>query len=154
MGYCINLKKRKNKPFCKLFNKEVNLSVCYCCNDKKYTKKAIQKLRKLKHSTYKHIKADSKRFSLITDDLEHCIICGRKKEALHEVFYGAYRHVSIKYGMIIPLCLNHHTQGKFSVHKDRELDLYYKRLCESIFINKYSYELYMKEFKINYIKKD
>lgn len=146
MNYCINLKKRKGKPFCKLLNKEIPLSECYKCSNKKYKKETKQiKI---------HKKLDKTRFSIITNDLEHCIICGRKKEALHEVFYGAYRHVSIKYGIVIPLCLNHHTQGKFSVHKDRELDLYYKRLAESIFINKYSYELYMKEFKINYIKKD
>lgn len=151
MNYCINLKKRKGKPFCKLLNKEIKLSDCYNCKSKKIKNKPTQKL---KRQTTKHKKADSTRFSIITQDLEHCIICGRKKEALHEVFYGAYRHVSIKYGMIIPLCLKHHTQSKFSVHNDRELDLYYKRLSESIFISKYSYELYMKEFKINYIKKD
>lgn len=154
-NYCINLKKRKGKPFCKLLNKEIILSECYDCNKKEYkTKKVQNSFYKIKKSTYKHKKADSKRFSIITNDLEHCIICGRKKEALHEVFYGAYRHVSIKYGMIIPLCLNHHTQGKFSVHNDRELDLYYKRLAETIFISKYSYELYMKEFIIDYLKKD
>lgn len=181
-NYCINLKKRKKKPFCKLLNKEINLSECYGCDKKEYKtkevqnsfyksknaqnfKKTVHKLKKstlnrtftykkLKKSTYKHKKADSTRFSIITNDLEHCIICGKEKEALHEVFYGAYRHVSIKHGMIIPLCLNHHTQGKFSVHNDRELDLYYKRLAETIFISKYSYELYMKEFTINYLKKD
>lgn len=151
MNYCINLKKRKGKPFCKLLNKEINLSECYNCKNVQYKPK---KVYKLKQQTTKHRKVDSTRFSIITSDLEHCIICGRKKEALHEVFYGAYRHVSIKYGMIIPLCLNHHTQGKFSVHNDRELDLYYKRLAETIFISKYSYELYMKEFIIDYLKKD
>lgn len=150
-NYCINLKKRKGKPFCKLLNKEIKLSDCYNCKNKQLKNKKTQKL---KSQTNKHKKADSNRFSIITNDLEHCIICGRKKEALHEVFYGAYRHLSIKYGMVIPLCLNHHTKGKFSVHNDRELDLYYKRLAETIFISKYSYDLYMKEFKINYIKKE
>lgn len=170
MNYCINLKKRKNKPFCKLLNKEISFSQCQKCDKKEYKKctiigkksdlkwknalKSGKVVQKLKHSTYKHKKADSTRFSIITNDLEHCIICGKEKEALHEVFYGAYRHVSIKYGMIIPLCLNHHTQSKFSVHNDRELDLYYKRLAETVFISKYSYELYMKEFTINYLKKD
>ena len=170
MNYCINLKKRKGKPFCKLLNKEIMLHYCKECNKKEYKKctiigkksalnrknelKSGKIVQRLKHSTYKHRKADSTRFSIITNDLEHCIICGKEKEALHEVFYGAYRHVSIKYGMIIPLCLNHHTQGKFSVHNDRELDLYYKRLAETIFISKYSYDLFMKEFTINYLKKD
>ena len=150
-NYCINLKKRKGKPFCKLLNTEIKLSECFSCKNAQYKERKIHKLKK---QTTRHKKADSSRFSIITNDLEHCIICGRKKGALHEVFYGAYRHVSIKYGMIIPLCLNHHTQGKFSVHNDRELDLYYKRLAETIFISRYSYELYMKEFIIDYLKKD
>lgn len=151
MSYCVNLKKRKNKPFCKLLNKEINLSECYGCKNLEYKKKTVSKL---KQSTYKHKKADSKRFSIITNDLEHCIICGKNRETLHEVFYGAYRHVSIKYGMVIPLCINHHTEGLKSLHRDRELDLHYKRLAQSIFEEKYSHELYMKEFIIDYLKKD
>lgn len=172
MNYCIYLKKRKGKPFCKLLDKEINFpnfSECKNCNKKEYktrnvknsfykkstlNKKSPLKSGKIKKQTYKHQKADRNRFSIITNDLKHCIICGAKKEALHEVFYGAYRHVSIKYGLVIPLCLNHHTQGNFSIHNDRELDLYYKRLAETIFISKYSYELYMKEFIIDYLKKD
>ena len=109
--------------------------------------------RKLKQQTYKHQKVDKSRFSIITNDLEHCIICGAKRDNLHEVFYGAYRHISIKYGLVIPLCLKHHTQDNFSVHNDRELDLYFKRLAQTIFISKHSYELFMNDFKIDYINK-
>lgn len=145
MNYCINLKKRKNKPFCKLLNKEISLSECYNCVNKEYKKSTKQ--------SNKHKKLDNTRFSIITKDLNHCYICGKTREALHEVFYGAYRHVSIKYGMVIPLCLNHHTGGFKSLHRDRELDLYYKRLAQSIFEEKYSHELFMKEFNIDYKEK-
>ena len=31
-NYCIHLKKRKNKPFCKLLNKEITLSECNSIN--------------------------------------------------------------------------------------------------------------------------
>lgn len=155
-NYCINLKKKKGQPFCNLFKKNIKLSDCMNC-DKKVYKNSLKNKKTgtfLKKQTYKHKKADSNRFSIITNDLDHCIICGRKRNALHEVFYGSYRHISIKYGMIIPLCLNHHTGGLKSVHRDRELDLYFKRLAQDIFVKKYSYELFMKEFKKNYKKED
>jgi len=154
MNYCIYLKKRKEKPFCKLLNKEILLSCCQECGNKKYkTKKVKKSFYKIKKNTYKHQKNDRNRFSIITNDLEHCIICGAKKDNLHEVFYGSYRHLSIKYGLVIPLCLKHHTMGEFAIHNDRELDLYYKRLSQTIFMSRYSYELFMKEFKINYLDK-
>lgn len=168
MNYCIHLKKRKGKPFCKLLNKETTLQQCKNCVNKEYktkkaknlfykkstlNKKSPLKSGKLKKQTYKHSKADKMRFSIITNDLDHCIICGAKKDNLHEVFYGSYRHLSIKYGLVIPLCLKHHTMGKFAIHNDRELDLYYKRLAQTIFMSRYSYELFIKEFKINYLEK-
>lgn len=143
--YCINLKKRKNKPYCNLLKKEISLSECYNCSNKEF-KKATKQVNR-------HKKADNERFSIITNDLKHCIVCGKSKDALHEVFYGAYRHVSIKYGMVIPLCLKHHTEGLKSVHKDRGLDLYYKKKAQAIFEEYYGHDLFMKEFKIDYIEK-
>ena len=38
MNYCIHLKKRKNKPFCKLRNKEITFSLCRECDNKEYKK--------------------------------------------------------------------------------------------------------------------
>lgn len=37
-NYCKYLKKRKNKPYCKLINKEIKLSLCKECGDKEYKK--------------------------------------------------------------------------------------------------------------------
>lgn len=174
MNYCIYLKRRKGKPFCKLLNKEITFSRCQECVNKEYKTKKVKKsfykdknaqynvktvqktakdCKRLQKKSKKAAKADRNRFSIITNDLEHCIICGAKKDNLHEVFYGSYRHLSIKYGLVIPLCLKHHTMGEFAIHNDRELDLYYKRLAQTIFMSRYSYELFMKEFKINYLDK-
>ena len=65
-----------------------------------------------------------KRFSIITKDLEHCIECGRYGINKHEIFYGTgKRQLSIKYGLVIPLCqAEHHNQfqGK-GIHFDKEL---------------------------------
>ena len=42
-NYCINLKKRNNKPYCKLINKEIQLSTCRECNNNEYKKSNLGK---------------------------------------------------------------------------------------------------------------
>ena len=37
-NYCINLKKRKNKPYCKIKNREITFSICNECDNKEYKK--------------------------------------------------------------------------------------------------------------------
>ncbi len=174
MSYCINLKKRKNKPFCKLLNEEISFSRCWECNNKEYKndikisnynqinnsalhhQNTADHCRKIKKESNKHRKADKNRFSIIIEDLSKCCVPGCdciEGIQLHEVFYGAYRHVSIRYGLVIPLCSFHHTIREFAIHNNREMDLYYKKLGQAIFEKKYSHELFMKEFKINYLEK-
>ena len=36
MNYCKHLKKRKNKPYCKLLDKEITFSCCQECDNKEY----------------------------------------------------------------------------------------------------------------------
>lgn len=145
MSYCIHLKKRKNKPFCKVLNNEVDLSMCQFCSNKEYKKSSKQ--------SNKHKKLESERFSILTNDLKHCFVCGKTRNALHEVFYGSYRLVSIRWGMVIPLCLKHHTEGIYSVHFNRELDLELKKMAQTIFEKRYGHDLFMREFKIDYKEK-
>lgn len=42
-NYCINLKKRKNKPYCKSINKEIQFSLCNECKNKEYKKSTSNK---------------------------------------------------------------------------------------------------------------
>ena len=42
-NYCINLKKRKNKPYCELTNKEITFSLCRECDNKEYKKSTSSK---------------------------------------------------------------------------------------------------------------
>ena len=68
--------------------------------------------------------------SIITDDLEHCYICGSPYIHIHHIFYGtANRKISDHCGCIVPLCQAHHTGNK-GVHFDRDLDLFFKRLAQ------------------------
>lgn len=41
-NYCIHLKKRKNKPYCNLLNKEIRFSLCRECDNKEYKKSDIK----------------------------------------------------------------------------------------------------------------
>ena len=159
MNYCIYLKKRKNKPYCKFINEEITFSRCRECVNKEYKNKSLHKSAelcksnnhqirkspllkkksplnsgKMKNKSNKLAKLERNRKSVFTDDLEHCYICGRKKEHIHEIIYGKNRLNSIKYNFVIPLCANHHT-GKDGIHFSKELDLYYKRLCQIYFEN-------------------
>lgn len=78
-----------------------------------------------------------KRFSIIVDSLEYCIVCGRPYPHKHEVFFGEkQRKHSIKYGMVIPLCYVHH-EGNESPHMNREIDLQYKEKAQTIWESKY-----------------
>ena len=109
-NYCINLKKRKNKPYCKLINKEITLSLCKAYDNKDYKKstsikkspvtsglsnnskmrknsqsleKKSPKKVKMRNKSNKLAKLERKRKSVFTEDLEHCYICGKKKNDLH-----------------------------------------------------------------------
>lgn len=139
MNYCINLKKRKNKSYCKLINKEIQLSTCRECNNKEYKKstsdkknpvaselsnnsqmrKNVQYLEKispkkvkLRQKSNKLAKLERNRKSVFTDNLDICYLCGRKKNDLHEVYAGRNRINSIKYGFVLPLCRECHSSNQ------------------------------------------
>lgn len=92
-------------------------------------------------------KLENNRYSLFTDDLEHCIICHCTGVDMNEVFMGRNRLNSIKYGMCIPLCRFHHQQ----YHLDRGMQLYWMELGRKKFIEHYSAELWLETFR--YIKR-
>lgn len=75
--------------------------------------------------------------SIITDDMEHCLLCGSTNNVeRHHIFFGtANRKISDKYKLIVPLCAFHH-RGDNSVHRNRELDLKVKQLGQKVFEEK------------------
>ena len=96
-----------------------------------------------------------KRYSIITNDLEHCIECGRSIVELHEVFFGGRnRNKSIEDGLVIPLCKKYHHQGNLvGIHKDKELNLKYKKIAEFIWLKHYNKteEEFIKRYGKNYL---
>lgn len=85
--------------------------------------------------------SDSKRYSILTDDLEHCIICGRSNVNKHEIFFGtANRQLSKNYGLVIPLCqVYHHNQYECKgIHFDKELCKEWQKIGQKAFMEYYN----------------
>ena len=91
------------------------------------------------------------RFSILTDDMDHCYICGRSPVHIHEIYYGSYkRKHSVRLGCCVPLCLDHHV-GKHGVHYDHELDWRLKQECQREFEKRYGFIKFMETFHRNYL---
>lgn len=92
-----------------------------------------------------------KRFSILTNDMEHCYICGATPVHIHEIYFGSYkRKRSIQYGCTVPLCVDHHV-GKHGVHYDHDLDWKLKQECQEKFEELHGYIKFMEVFKRNYL---
>lgn len=90
--------------------------------------------------------------SIIQKDMTKCYICGKPKEAIHEVFNGyANRIKSIRYGAYVALCGYHHNLSNNGVHFDKALDLNLKMECQKALEKKYSHEWFVKTFNKSYI---
>lgn len=99
---------------------------------------------------------DSKRESILTDDLKHCIECGRTGVNIHEIFFGLKnRELSKKYKLVIPLCnLLHHNQFECrGIHFDKKLCLKWQKIGQEKFMKYYNTtkEDFSKIFGKNYL---
>lgn len=95
------------------------------------------------------------RYSIITNDLEHCIECGNNNVELHEVFFGGRnRNKSIEDGLVIPLCKKYHHRGNLiGIHKDKELNIKYKKIAEQKWLEYYNKTIddFINRYKRNYL---
>lgn len=74
--------------------------------------------------------------SIFTDDLKTCYISGVKTNIdIHHIFGGPRKTFSEKYGFIVPLSTDWHTQAPYAVHRDKKLDLELKIKCQNYWIN-------------------
>lgn len=87
--------------------------------------------------------------SIMTNDWEHCFVCGRQRQQVHHVIGGAYRKKSEKYGLIIPICNECHRE----VHDapDQELNKKLKANAQADFMMDHTYAEWMKQFDRNYM---
>lgn len=100
----------------------------------------------MKVKSKKLAKLERNRFSIITDDLTKCIICGMPKQDLNEIFCGRNRQNSMKWGLVIPMCRRCHTEYT----NNREMQLKWMKLGQKAFEETYDID-FIEIFKRNYI---
>ena len=100
----------------------------------------------MRYKTNKLKRLENKRYSIITEDLDHCILCGNPKEDINEIFLGRNRLNSIKYGLCIPICRRCHR----IYHDNRDLQLHFMKIGLEEFLKDHSKEEFQDTFK--YIK--
>jgi hypothetical protein len=100
----------------------------------------------MKKKSSKLAKLERNRFSILTNNLDYCIICGKTKQDLNEIYPGRNRQNSMKYGLVIPMCRSCHT--KYT--NDRNMQLYWMKLGQEKFEEMYE-EDFISIFKRNYL---
>lgn len=89
--------------------------------------------------------------SILTDDLDYCIICGRPRTDIHHVINGtANRKKSEAFGLIIPLCRKHHEM----IHTNQVIDILWKQKAQIQFEKLYGHDMWMETFHKNYLWKE
>ena len=156
-NYCIHLKKRKNKPYCKLLDREITFSLCRECDDKEYKKSTSDKkspatsgLQSRQQKSNKLASLERNRYSVFSEDTEKCYLCGSTyKLTWHEIYSGKNRQNSMRYGLCLRLCLNCHSKeqedSQFNDYWHKQGQLYWEK-------NIGSREEFIKVFRRNYIK--
>ncbi len=141
----IRSKKYKKYMYCSVLKKEISYNDCINCSYKEY-----KKYKPIKKRTYSLAKAEKERFSILTTNLDKCIICGKKRDNLHEIFYGTgKRQLSIKYGCVIPLCYQHHLEIH-DIHNNGVLSIIWKVKCQEMFDKVYPNLDFLEIFGKNY----
>ena len=94
-----------------------------------------------------------KRHSILTDDLEHSFLNReRRAECIHHIYEGTGRRkISEREGFIVPLTHKEHNMGDESVHFNKELDLWLKRLCQKVYEQTHSREEFIRLIGRNYL---
>lgn len=101
----------------------------------------------MKKKSNKLAKLERNRFSILTDNMDHCALCPSTYELTwHEVFEGTNRKNSMKYGLCIRLCLSCH-----SINQDNKpLTDKWKRYAQSRFEDEYPNLDFVSIFHRNY----
>lgn len=92
--------------------------------------------------------------SIITDRMNECLICGSYANIqIHHIFGASNRKKSTEYGLVVPLCMYHHTGSNLAVHgKDgAKLNQKLHELGQKAFEWNHTREEFIKIFGRNYL---
>lgn len=113
----------------------------------KNKKEPKEKVVKIKKKSNKLANLEKNRFSIVTNNFEKCYFCSNKKQDWHELIEGKNRQVSMKYGLIIPICRKCHTK----VTNDKTLQEKLHEVGQKVFEKHYKKENFIKVFGKNYL---
>ena len=102
----------------------------------------------MRFKTYKLSKLERNRYSILTDDMAHCYLCGVPIVEVHEICGGNNRRISMENGFCVPLCRHHHMQVTVNNTMNREL----KQICQKKFEETHTREDWMQLIRKNYLE--
>lgn len=101
----------------------------------------------MRNKTYKLKKLEKNRFSILTNDMEHCYICQSPFVEIHEIYNAGNRKISMKNGFCVPLCHKHHEYVTLNADGSN----YLKQKCQRVFEETHSRDEFMKLIGRNFI---
>lgn len=106
----------------------------------------------MKYKTSKLRKLEANRYSILTDDLNHCYLCFGNEHYnepldMHEIYGGANRKISMENGFCIPLCRQHHAL----ITRDNASSLILKQQCQREYEKTHSREDFMRLIGKNFL---
>ena len=102
----------------------------------------------MKNKTSKLAKLERNRKSILTDDLEHCIICKQSPVDIHEIYGGSNRKVSMQNNFCVPLCREHHRLATLN----NSFSLQLKQLCQRKYEKTHTRQEWLKLIGKNYLE--
>lgn len=160
---CIYLKQNFNRKLeCKKDKNRMPYKDCTNCPYKEYklnnsqikklcrsSVKSLQTTAEMKRKSNKLAKLEKNRFSLFTDNMNKCYFCNKPKDHIHEIIYGKNRINSMKYGITLPLCEEHHRMMHNNINLTRE----YRKKGQVLFQETYPDLDFIDIFKENFLNK-
>lgn len=128
--------------YCRKYKRKITFENCEKCKDFR-----LKETYKIKNKSNKLINFEQKRFSILTNNLEVCYVCGKKKDHIHEIFKGANRKASIKNGFCIPICLECHIKTENDIDFLRRFQIE----CQKEFEKSHTREEFLKLTGRNYL---
>ena len=101
----------------------------------------------MRNKTYKLQKLEKNRFSILTNDMEHCYICQSPFIAIHEIYGGRNRKTSMQNGFCVPLCHKHHEYVTLNADGSN----YFKQKCQKVFEETHSRDEFLELIGRSYL---
>ena len=101
----------------------------------------------MKNKTYKLKKLEKNRWSILTNDMEHCFVCENSFVDIHEIYGGSHRKTSMANGFCVPLFRKHHEYVTLNADGSN----YLKQKCQHEFEKTHTRDEFIKLIGRNYL---